>query len=90
MHLLQFLSDMNRYIKTLLAALALFVLSIGSYYFGPRYELHKFSAEAQGVLTQSGEDLFIGWKWVVLALGLFVLGFILTVIGGKGWIESRK
>ena len=55
-------------------------------YFGPRYELHKFSTDAQGVLIQSGEAMFIGSKWIVLALGLFGLGIILRVIGGKGWI----
>lgn len=81
---------MNRHIKILLAALLLFALSGASCYFGPRYELHRFPDDAQGVLRQSGEDLFIGSKWIVLGIVLFVLGVIFTVVGGKGWIESRK
>jgi hypothetical protein len=81
---------MNRHLKMLMAALFLFALSSASWYFGPRYELHKFPSDAQVVLTQSGEDLFIGTRWILLAVVLFVPGIILTVIGTKGLIESRK
>jgi hypothetical protein len=80
---------MPRHFKILFVGILLFALAIVSSYFGPRYELHKFDANAQAVLTQTGEDLFLGLRWLALGVVLFVLGIIPTVIGLKGWIENR-
>ena len=83
-------SRMPRHFKILSVGLCLFALAIAVGYFGPRYELHKFDANAQAVLTQTGEDLFLGLRWVALAVVLFVVGIIPTVIGLKGWFENRS
>jgi hypothetical protein len=80
---------MPRHFKMLSAAILLFALAIASCYFGPRYELHKFDRSAQNVLVQTGEDLFLGLRWLALGVLLFVLGIIPTVAGLKGWIEDR-
>jgi hypothetical protein len=80
---------MPRHFKILFVGLLLFALAIVSCYFGPRYELNKFDRNAQDVLTRTGEDLFLGLRWLALGVVLFVLGMIPTVIGIKGWIENR-
>jgi len=80
---------MPRHFKFLLIGLLLFSLAILSCYFGPRYELHKFDRNAQDVLTQTGEDVFLGLRWLALGGVLFLLGVIPTVAGLKGWIEKR-
>jgi hypothetical protein len=80
---------MPRHFKFLLIGLLLFSLAIVSCYFGPRYELHKFDRNAQDVLTQTGEDVFLGLRWLALGGVLFLLGVIPTVAGVKGWIEKR-
>ena len=82
-------TDMRRHFTMLAVASLLFVLAIAVGYFGPRYELHKFDANARAVLTQTGEDLFLGLRWLILAVVLFVLGIITTVIGLKGLIENH-
>jgi hypothetical protein len=73
----------------LFVGLLLFALAIVSCYFGRRYELHKFDANAQAVLAQTGEDLFLGLRWLALGVVLFALGIIPTVIGLTDWIENR-
>jgi hypothetical protein len=77
-----------------LSGLAILLMASGlATYLGFRYEMNRFSPDAQEVLNQTGETFFIALKWIVLGFILLGLGIVAgscALANLINWIQTDR